>query len=202
MKTLTLTSLLAIPCLALAASAPTTAVSEQPDEYAVWSVVLNYGYPAAASRQLVIENEIAAVPESPSQNSAHPYDSYSEIEIIIDESRQPFTLERKFTLELPYVLVPRDEQPEPTRMSLDSGKVKIDNFAKLQSEWDQFYKKYPGAYGIVGFSHVAFLNHGTQAAVIVTSRERISTSAGKLYLLAKKNGSWEVAMVTPLIRDI
>lgn len=198
MKILTLASLLAIPCLALAASAGRTAVSEQPDEYAVWSVVLNYGYPAAASRQLVIENEIAAIAEAPTQKGTPAHHSYSEIEAITDESRRPFTLEKRFTLELPYVLIPRRKRPEPTQMCFDSGTVKIDNVAKLQKEWDQFYKKYPGAYGIVGLSRVAFLNHGTQAAVMVSSRERISISAEKLYLLARKNGSWEVESVTPL----
>jgi hypothetical protein len=201
MKALPLVSLLAIPCLAFVSAAGGAGGPKQPEEYAVWSAVLTYSYPAGASRQLVIENQTVAVPERPAPNGAQRNHSYSEIEVIDDASRQSsYTLEKKFTLGLPYVLVPKNEQPQEA--VIDSvGQANKDNVAKVQNEWDQFHKKYPGAYGIVGLSRVGFLNHGTQAAVIVVSREGILGSGGKLYFLSKKNGSWEVETVTPLNND-
>lgn len=193
MKFLALIVLLALPSsTALAPAAPLAAV-EDPEEYAVWSTVLTYAYPADSHRQLVIRDRIPAIPERPTDSTLPFHSSWSELEIIDDASRQPYSLERKFTLNLPYVLISKEEEPE---LSLaPPGGASKEGVAKMQNEWNQFYKKYPGACGIIDLSRVGFLNHRTQAAVLVGSREGVATITAKHYFLTKKNGFWEVEKV-------
>jgi len=198
MKLLALLILLALPGFAALAPAVPPATVETSEEYAAWSAVLNYAYPADASRQLVIENRIPAVHQKPIPDAGRAYQSYSELEIIEEASRSPYTLEKKFTLKLPYVLIAKEDEPG-FFLNPAGGGIDKEHGAKLQNAWDHFCKMYPGAYGIVQLSRVGFLNHMSQAAVLVTSREGGSTSVSKLFLLTKKDGAWEVESVVPLM---
>jgi hypothetical protein len=171
-----------------------TVVIENPEEYAVWSTVLNYAYPADATHQLVIEDATVVFPDLEAENGVHRHPTYSVVEIIADASKRPYSLERKFDLKLPYALISKPERP-PLSLALPGGRDSRDEIAKIQPRWDEFYKKYPGAHGILAVSRIAFLNHGTQAAVFVTNQIGASDSRSWQYSLVKENGTWAVKSV-------
>jgi hypothetical protein len=172
-----------------------TAAIENPEEYAVWSAVLNYAYPAEATHQLVIEDATVVLPDlNFSGNGVYRHPSYSVFEIIADISHRPYSLERKFELRLPYALISKTEAP-PISLALPGGRDTRDDIAKMRSSWKGFYKKYPGAHGILALSRVAFVNHGAQAVVYVTNEMGPSDSRDWDYSLARENGTWVVKSV-------
>jgi hypothetical protein len=201
MGLLALVVLLALPRSAALGPGDSRTAVEDPEEYAVWSAALTYAYPVDASRQLVIQDRTCAIPERLTDPSRPFHSTWSEIKIVEDASRQSYAVEKEFTLKLPYVLISKEEEPELSQTS-PSGRTSKEDAAKMQNDWDQFYKKYPGAYGILELSRVGFLNHRTQAAVFVESIEGVTTSAGRLYFLTKKNGFWKVQQnVSQLVVD-
>jgi hypothetical protein len=195
MKLLAMSVLLVLPSFAALPRAQLAAV-EQPEEYAVWSAVLTYAYPADASHQFLIEDRVPAVPERAPDPNRPFHTGWSALEVIDDASRQPYFLEKKFTVKLPYVLISREEEPEISLAPPD--RISKEDAAKMQNDWNQFYKKYPGAYGIITLSRVGFLNHRTQAAVLLGNRGGFAATAFKLYFVTKKSGFWEVESVIRL----
>jgi hypothetical protein len=186
-----LCSLLALFSSSVLSRVAATDVIENPEEYAVWSTVLNYAYSPDATHQLVIEGATVVLAELRTENGAHRHPTYSVVEIIADASKRPYSLERKFELKLPYALISKREKP-PISLALPGHRDSRDDTAGMQPRWGEFYKEYPGAHGILALSQIAFLNHGTQAAVFVTNHTGPSDSRSWQYSLAKENGAWEV----------
>lgn len=58
--------------------------------------------------------------------------------------------------------------------------------------WDVFYKKYPGAQGILRLSRVGFSQKKDQALVYFGNQAHWLDGAGYFVLLANRNGSWVV----------
>jgi len=58
--------------------------------------------------------------------------------------------------------------------------------------WSNFYKRYPGAHGILSFSRIGLNKRKDQALLGVGNQASDKMGAGNLVLLAEKNGTWAV----------
>jgi len=63
---------------------------------------------------------------------------------------------------------------------------------RIEDGWHQFYKDHPGAPGILTVSRVGFNSDKSLAVVCVVASRSLMTANGKCFLLAKKNGTWEI----------
>jgi hypothetical protein len=94
----------------------------------------------------------------------------------------------------------RNSRSEPVRpdMALPFRYVLIspeEERAIFQSDgggWDEFYRRYPNAQGIMRLSRVGFSGDVTQAVVYVGNQSHYLAGAGYYYLLARENGAWRV----------
>jgi len=87
-------------------------------------------------------------------------------------------LENRLSLSVPYFLVTNEEINAI--------------FGARGNGWNNFYKKYPGAQGILLFSRVGFDRRRKQALVYAGDQSNYLGGAGYLVLLARKDGTWVV----------
>ena len=65
-------------------------------------------------------------------------------------------------------------------------------FCKHCGDWPEYYKRFPGASGIVTWSRVGFNSDGTQALFYESYRCGGLCGTGRYVLMEKKNGSWMI----------
>lgn len=64
--------------------------------------------------------------------------------------------------------------------------------------WDEFYKKYPNSPGIISVSRVGFNKEKNQAVVYVGLQSDYLAGRGVIFLLEKKDNSWQIKKQTLL----
>lgn len=94
------------------------------------------------------------------------------------KSKKADQLEGGFSLKVPCILVADEEINAIFRSSADG--------------WYIFYKKYPGAQGILTFSRVGFDRQRNEALVYFGNQRQWLDGAGYLVLLAKKDDTWVI----------
>jgi hypothetical protein len=65
-------------------------------------------------------------------------------------------------------------------------------FCKHCGDWPEYYKRFPGAGGIVTWSRVGFNSDGTQALFYESYRCGGLCGSGRYMVMDKKNGSWMI----------
>ena len=58
--------------------------------------------------------------------------------------------------------------------------------------WKDFYRKFPGSHGTIGFSRVGFNAEKTRGLLYVHSGRAELASSGDYYVLDKKEGRWTI----------
>jgi len=182
------------PSTPLAAQNSEPSPIQDAEEYAVYSAVLNAEFAAeTATRQFVIDDYTPS-PKKPkftgfiggltfSGAALPPIDpqTAADFDAKIKESS---ALERKFSLNLPYVLVSecdlRKIFPPDAQGHIDAG------------PWQQFYEKYPGALGIISLSRVGFNSTKQEAVVRVAVQYGLLGGSGKVFVLSKRSEKWEI----------
>ena len=102
-----------------------------------------------------------------------------------------YAVEDKFSVNVPSALISKEAENmllhHPTVNRVDAEDVK-----RIQDGWQQFYQDHPGAAGILSISRVGFNSDKSLAVVYIAAKTSMMMANGKCYLLAKKNGSWEI----------
>lgn len=162
---------------------------QDPDEYAVWSVVLSKKYASGNLQRLVIKDRTSVDGRA---KGLRKFEHLSEaVPDIRAKNEAKYGLENRFSVELPCILISAETEnrlfPFASITVLDSDAVD-----KIQKSWHQFYQQYPGAQGVLTISRVGFNSDKSEAAVYMTNKASLMMGAGKLFLLVKKNGLWEI----------
>lgn len=173
---------------------PTTesTMVQDPDEYEVWSAVLAKKYADGTFLRLVVSDRTAILMPEPIanrwQNSERDTQAFSDLKA---KNKAHYALEDKFSVKLPCILINSEEESKVFQSTTISPADK-DYVEKVQSSWHQFYEEYPGAQGILTISRVGFNSDKTLAVVYIANNASLMIASGKLFFLARKNGSWEV----------
>lgn len=153
-------------------------------EYALYSALLAHGL-APETREAVIADSTTGDPSrvvDGAASSARATELGTRVELLREWARlnqQVFTLERRFTLQMPYVLF-----AESDRDLLFRG----DN---PEAGWKLFYTRYPGSDGLIRLSRAAF--DGTQALVYLEFQCGPECGSGRLVQLSRDaRGNWQV----------
>jgi hypothetical protein len=104
---------------------------------------------------------------------------------------------------LPVSILPRDSMPVLERLGLPLGK-QVDNsgeYSEASPFWLAFRQQYPGAWGMVGFSGVAFNQQHTQALVFTDHECGGSCHNADTWLLDKSGEKWRIAERIPRAKD-
>lgn len=166
---------------------------QDPDEYAVYSAILNSQYDSSKSKKLVINREttnkkenvcigfIGGITFSGAKRPETESDTASDFDA---KNAKPSLLETRLHVRVPYVLVSNDEL---------QGIFTTDAAGHPNSDgWAQFYKRYPGSSGIVAFSQVGFNLKRDQALVWSVHQNGLVEGTGVFFVLSKNNGVWKV----------
>ncbi|MGD0841853.1 MAG: hypothetical protein ABSA32_11900 [Candidatus Acidiferrales bacterium] len=160
-----------------------------PEEYAVYSLLLNSQYAFRDTQQLVIHIETYAGPPAPvvgGTKDAAPRpktraDTMADFDAKNDKSYQ---LERRFDVKIPYLLVSEDDL-RPIFARKPDGSLDMDC-------WKRFYGQYPGASGVIYFSRVGLDRMGDQAFAYGAIQSGFVGGAGTFYVLARSNRGWAI----------
>jgi hypothetical protein len=166
---------------------------QDPEEYAVYSAVLNALFASPKLQQFVINSEtssktkpafvgfIGGLTWSGAKQPETESDTASDFDAKNDKS---YLLNRQFDLKMQYVLVASAELH--TIFVQDAG-----GHPDMES-WTRFYKQYPAAPGILAFSRVGLNSRKRQALVYVTNQRGLVGGSGAFVVLAKTGKTWEV----------
>ncbi len=161
---------------------PNRPIDRETEENAISSAIMN-----AASKdlfaghyQLIVqmETEIGKIDDSPylkkelTPVSAEVIDDYKNI------NAEPYQLDTRFKIDLPYTLVSEREITAILSENYD--------------QWDGFYNRFPDAPGYYILSRVGFSHNGDQALVYMGYLCQVTCGNGHLFFLAKENGLWEI----------
>ena len=100
-------------------------------------------------------------------------------EDLLPKKEHSQTLERRFKLKVEYLLLNNDQHKSLFKQGIVNG-------------WELYWKKYPKATGLLGFSRVGFDKAHTKAFVYVSEICGSLCGNGYSFILEKVNGSWEV----------
>jgi hypothetical protein len=144
---------------------------QDPEEYAVYSALLNARYASKGVQRLVIDdwtpstkkNQFIGLIGGLTPTGAKRPEVPTEIAADFDEkNKDTFILKNRFSMKLPYVLVAESELREI--FHLDSqGHLS-------QDPWHLFYEKYPGSRGIISLSRLGFNSTKDVALVYVANQ--------------------------------
>ena len=176
-----------IPSQSLAVSLSDFHTSEETEEYAVYSALLDELFVKDDVKLLVIQKQtiysannyfIRSTVEEPIPDMKKLFPSVSENTFLDYRSKnqQSSTLSPKFVLPVKYVVT-------------DEFEFKEDEDAAWS---DSFYKKYPDARGIIRLSKVGFNKDGTEAFVFAEFICFSLCGGGNNILLKKNFGVWKV----------
>ena len=197
-----LRSIVAISCFLLALCWLSPAASpqkdqrnqvEDPDEYAVYSAVLNDRFSGEEVKRYVIALETNSdaknafigyrhglAPSGAKRPEVDPETSKD----FESKTRDASELANKFTLPVPYLLV----SEATLRKIFDNQKDGKPN----EDAWHQFYKEYPGAPGAISFTRVAFNTKRNQALLYVAHQSDFLGGSGRFLVLSKVGNSWKI----------
>jgi hypothetical protein len=165
---------------------------QAPDEYEVWSAVLTKKYGDGIFQRLVVRDRTEMLMHEPIanrwQNSEQDTEAFADLKV---KNKTRYALENKFSLKLPCILISSGEENKVFK-SVPVSRADKDFAEKAHSSWQRFYEEYPGAQGILTISRVGFDSDKSHAVVYIANTASLMLASGKLFFLAKKNGSWEI----------
>lgn len=164
----------------------------QPEDYAVWSALLEHQF--AGARSLVINREVSGCTgignnregeQARQKNLAKlparlPGLSAETVADFRKKERTCHLLQESFRLPVRYFLLDKQE-----RRSIFPGK-------NVDQAWRSFDQKFPGSSGIINVSSVGFNRNRTQALIDTSWKCGSACGGGKMVLLTKNNGQWKV----------
>jgi hypothetical protein len=166
---------------------------QNPEEYSVYSDLLNSQYKSDKLQQFVINSETVGKTKQPfiglragftptgaKRPDADP-GTMSDFDANNDKS---IFLERRFDLKAPYVLVTSDE------LHAIFGPDASGHYD--MGGWTGFYKQYPRAVGILGLSRVGFSSKKDQALAYVEIQHNLLGGSGRFFVLSRGDKAWEV----------
>jgi hypothetical protein len=182
----------------LSSTALPSSVSEEKEEYAVYSALLKELFIKDDTKLLVIQNR--------TQFSEYPYNyegitsderirqmrkNYPSVSVdtLIDfdsKYMQPSELSPKFSLPIKYILI--DKLPAERLLKDKSELEKGNNGTTTQT----FFEKYPDAHGVISLSQIGFNQDRTEAFVCVVFKQCGVCGGGAQLLVVKKKGAWKV----------
>jgi hypothetical protein len=181
-----LTALLMLLLLPLAR--PAQAVPGYSDrELSVWSTLINHGLDSDA-KMVVLADQTSGDPARIGRDAAAIDSIVKQLEVpksaFADWQRRNASIDHidaTLTLKVSYQVL-----DAKTRKALFDGVVP-------GSGWENFFKRYPGAPGILRISHVGFDDTLSHALVYVEHECGAECGAGHLFhLLLQADGSWQV----------
>lgn len=191
----------ALLCTLLSISSPASnrqkpIPSATDDEYAIYSLIIRTRFAEKEVTKIVIQDRAgtpgiltAQMADGERQFEAYVRKMLPEVQAatVADfkgNGKEAGQLEKRFSINVPYFLVTSKEISEIFHARGDA--------------WNDFYKKYPGAQGILSFSRVGFDRRRDQALVYYGNQAAWLGGAGYLVLLAKTNGSWVIVKTSML----
>jgi len=158
------------------------------DEYAIYSLIVRTHFAWKGITKIVIQDSAG----TPGGLTAQMVDGERQFETYVRKmlpkvqadtvanfyanTKETEQLTNGLSLNIPYFLVTNEEMKAI--------------FGARGDGWDNFYKKYPGAQGVLFFSRVGFDRRRDQSLVYVGDLSGHLGGVGYLDLLAKKNGAW------------
>jgi hypothetical protein len=114
-----------------------------------------------------------------------------------------FPLFARLDYRLPVSILPRDSIPALERLGLPLQKEVEDSgeYSEASPVWLAFRQHYPGAWGMVGFSGVAFNQQHTQALVFTDHECGGSCHNADTWLLNRSGEKWHIAERIPRAKD-
>lgn len=170
-----------------------TAFISDHEEYAVYSALLQAQYPAKAPQILVIDDWTPSPEREPNigfvgglapTGAGRPAVQPETAADFESKGMHSFRLERKFSSNLSYVLVPESDLRDIFHPDVN-GKVG-------SQPWRDFYERYPGAQGIISLSRVGFNRAKDEALVYVINQADLTGGSAVFYVLAKRRGVWNI----------
>jgi hypothetical protein len=167
--------------------------AQDPEDYSVYSELLNSQYKSDKLRQFVINSETVGKTKRPftglrsglaPSGAKRPDADASTISDFDANNDKSILLERRFDLKAPYVLVTSDELHAIFGPDA-SGHYDVEG-------WKSFYKQYPGAVGILGLSRVGLSSKKDQALVYVEIQKNLLGGSGRFFVLSRADKTWEV----------
>lgn len=165
-----------------------------PDEYAVWSVVLTNKYVTGSVKELVIADRTIILKSDFVAKHLRSFENATDtVSDLLDKNQVQYAVENKFAVNVPCTIWSKETANAlfhlPANHGLDPEAVK-----NMNDGWHQFHKEHPdtGGGGIIGMSRVGFNADKTQAVVYIATSASPMIANGKCFLLTKKNGSWEI----------
>jgi hypothetical protein len=180
--------------------------TEGADRAAVYRTVLDslYNFHGESPRRIVVTDWFPIEPRDASTFPAH------------SQQIDPSTLGRYAVMgvvrgplfahldyRLPVSIVSRDSMPALERLGAPLAKL-VDNsneYSDASPFWLGFRQQYPGAWGMVGFSGVAFNQQHTQALVYTDHECGGSCHNADTWLLDKNGEKWRIAERIPRSKD-
>lgn len=154
------------------------------EEYAVYSALISEEYLNDKVKLVVIAN-----PTSGGNRSKDTADiflellaplSHATLNDYLARNSKPYHLRNSFSLKAKYVIVEYKE---------------IEKFFEnpdFDEAWKTFYQRYPASNGYVALSRVGFNPAKNQALVSMSWMCNSRCGAGKLVLMAKRDGKWKI----------
>lgn len=169
------------------------AVIHDPEEYVVYSVLLNSEYASPKWQQFVINVEtssrakpsfIGFVGGLVGTGEKRPETQSDTISDFDTKNKTSFLLEWRFGLKDQYVLV-TDETLKTIFVKNADGYIDGEI-------WKSFYKQYPGASGIYALSRVGFNAKRDEALVYIAVQRGLVGGSRRFFVLSKQKDSWAV----------
>jgi len=153
------------------------------EEYSVYSTVLDSQFAHMDAQQFVIRRETHRI-EDPEICDLVARDVESEtMSDFKAKNGKTYLLERQLDLKTPYVLVSSDELD-----AIFNQKVGV----LIVGGWGLFYQRYPGAFGLIDFSRVAFDSKKNQALVYFGYSRNYLGGGSSFLVLSKADKSWKI----------
>ncbi len=169
-----------------------TASVPDADEYAIYSLIIRTRFDHRGLTKIVIKEHSGMSYLTDQMRDERQFWSYVrnklpgiQADTVADfkaENKTADQFKNEFSLKVPCILVTDEETNAIFRASGDG--------------WYSFYKKYPGAQGILTFSRVGFDRQRKQALVYFGNQRQSLDGAGYLALLAKKDRTWVMVKQT------
>jgi hypothetical protein len=170
----------------------TVVLERDPDEYAVWSVLLTKKYATEGTKRLVIEDQTALLPSDLIVSHLADLENASDaVSDLKTKNQRPYIMENKFSVSLPCILISKGTENGLFHFPGDN-RIDAEAVKNIDQGWRQFYQDFPDAGGILSISRVGFNSDKSLAIVYISAKKSMMIANGKCYVLAKKNGSWEL----------
>jgi hypothetical protein len=159
--------------MASGSAAPGITDAISPEEYAVYSSLLN-------SRLIGSGTELATIADRTDRANNSYVSIPKEFEADLSaKSTEAYALERKFNIRVKYLLLSQDQI---------NGAI----FSSDPKDWDKYWKLYPHGTGVLTFSRVGFNSTKTRAFVYAAEVCGPLCGSGYTFVLEKNKGVWKL----------